>query len=350
MNQIELTPGFGAAAEEFFGVDLGDLLFVQELTLKVEEIALFGELTFAITDRLSATAGLRWFDIDVNDAFVADGLFNDGPSAGAAQSSDSGLNPRFNVTFEANEDLLLFFTAARGFRRGGPNGEVPLDLWADDLADLGITETLWNYEVGVKGSLADNRIVFNLAGFVTKWKNVQQSIPLRSCLFSFTDNASEASGIGFEAELFLRPTDRVDVRASVGFVNSELDQDATFELGPTAVKGAQLILTPKWTFSLSGQYTVPLANAWEAFVRADYQYIDEASLNFFGDPITGRRPAYDLAAFQVGILAERWELTLFMNNALNERPRLNAFLFGTADAQLFTLRPRTFGAEIRTDF
>lgn len=85
-----------------------------------EEIALFGEVTFKLSDRFRFTAGARWSDTEVDFDGVSDGFVNGGRTdPPPSVQSDSSINPKFLLEMDVNDDILAYGSASKGFRVGG---------------------------------------------------------------------------------------------------------------------------------------------------------------------------------------------------------------------------------------
>ncbi len=130
-------------------------------------------MSFDINDRLTATVGARWFDFEETRNLQIKALFGEvpdvDPDTGAdltrRTTSDSGFNPRILLSYTVNDDLTVNAQASKGFRLGGINDPVigicPI---TGDPAIFG-SETVWNYEVGFKSTLADGRVRLNASAY-----------------------------------------------------------------------------------------------------------------------------------------------------------------------------------------
>jgi len=381
-SALEATEGFGDATRDeilyfsdlfglspdeisllFFGVpfdSINDLAFAYDATTQLEEIALFGEATGHLTDRLDLLVGLRWFNTDFSQTLSADGLFNGGPSGPtSASSSDSGINPKVSLSYRLNDDRMIYSTIAKGYRAGGanyPNGSA----CDGDLEDLGLSGTpegydsdsLWSYELGAKTTWLENRMLLNAAVYYNDWSDIQQNVLLPTCFQGFVANVGKAHSQGFEIELAAVPTESLELGFSVSYTDAEFDEDNA-SVGIS--KGDPVQIISDWKVNLNGQYTFPVSGDLMGYFAADFQYLSDAPLGFnFDQPEINTKDAYSLLGMQLGINRDSWELFLFVNNALNESPALAVRDFGAAvgssDRQINTLRPRTVGLTLRTRF
>ena len=163
-----------------FFADGTDITYVgNQLTLTSQRAA-FGNVSYSITRQVEASIGLRWFDIKQRIDANFDGVFNGGASAVDARlSTDVGFTPKYELSYKPLDASLLYGSASKGFRQGGPNRfDTNSPLCAPDFARLGITrvpnsyqpDSLWTYELGSKNELGGKRIVINGAVYYTDWK------------------------------------------------------------------------------------------------------------------------------------------------------------------------------------
>ncbi len=165
------------------GADLGpdDSLFTGVQTNNDERLAIFGEVTWTINEYWDVTGGLRWFDNEQDQLADFYGFFNGGPSVTFGESSESDVSPKLQVAYRPNGDHMIYGLVAKGFRPGGPTNLVPAAACQADLDALGLgaplaqfdADTLWNYEAGYKGTLAQGRATLNAAVFFMDWTDVQ---------------------------------------------------------------------------------------------------------------------------------------------------------------------------------
>lgn len=236
------------------------------------------------------------------------------------------------------------------------NRPVPAGPCAAALAALGLSaaptqfdsDSLWNYEVGAKTAWLDRRLIANVAAYRIDWTDVQQTVPL-SCGFNFTGNVGEARSEGFELELAARPAHSLEVRASAARTRAVLESPAA-SLG--GQKGERLLHVPEWTFSAAVDKTFSLTSDLQAYVHADYQWVDDAYDNFNqADPFQVRE-GYELANLRLGVQSGRWDIGLYARNALDERPILADIgdVGVSGSRKVVTARPRTIGLAVRVDF
>lgn len=339
-----------------------DLVFSNRDDTDTEQVALFGELTFKLAEWLRFTAGARWSDTSVEFDSISDGFVVGGPSdPPLAKQSESSINPKFLIEADLSDDILVYGSAAKGFRVGGNNLPVPLVLCAGELAALGITnddiksfdsDKLWSYELGIKSSWFENRLYLNVAGFYIDWMDILQTNRL-ACGFQFTANSGEAENKGVEITVDAVPFEGLRVSAGLGLTDAKFSEGST--LAGTK-KGDRILQVPEVTFNILGEYTFPMRVAdWNAYIRVEFSH--------YGDSLSGNnaaliprvRPSFELLNLRLGVFAtDRWDITTFFDNVTNERANLSDSRSLAAETpgrpRILTNRPRTIGLEFRRTF
>ena len=360
-----LIPGINSAVNDFIGVPIdivpGDLIFETLEVFDTREWAVFGELTYSVNERLSLTAGGRFYDTETEFVATSDGFANDGFSQETGEQDESGFNPKVLVEYDINDNVNMYASGAKGFRIGGVNGNLPLGLCGEELADLNIdpsatptfdSDELWSYEIGFKSTFADNRISVNAAAYFIDWTDIQQLNRL-ACGFQFTANAGEAESQGFEVEINAAPMEGLTLSLGVGYTDAEITDDGGV---PGVRVGDKIQGIPEWTVTASAQYIFSLGGGWDGLVRADGNHYGESfSANNATSLADARvRDAWEQLNLRAGVMNDDWEVTLFATNVNDERANLadnRSIAAETPGRQrLVTTRPRTVGLEARYRF
>lgn len=318
------------------------------------QLAFFTEVSFKLTDPLELTAGVRWFrgEQDQQVRFFSDGELD----AQDGEASESAVSPKLQLSYHIDPDKMAYVSATKGFRPGGSVGVIPLSSCADDLAALGLSaaptefesDQLWSYEVGSKLSFGDNRAVIDTAVYYIDWKDVQQTVLLSNCGFTFLGNVGAARSQGFEVEMAFQATEHLSLSGSVGGTDAQFTRSNP-DIG--IFEGDRLPLVPRWTASAGAQYDFTLPTGHAAYLLSDYQYQDKV-LNGYASHY---QRSYSTANMRLGIvLSDRSELTLFVDNLTDARPQL--FFYSYDDEgqlapqqrqDIISGRPRTFGITYR---
>src|SRR5690606_30471517 len=314
-----------------------------------KQLAAFGEITYEILPSLDLTLGLRYFDAEQTVNGVFDGLFNGGPSTvDNKKSREDGFTPKIALTWRATADNLLYTTASKGFRQGGPNRyNTNSPLCAPDFERLGIDrvpdsyepDKLWTYEIGSKNQLLDRRATVNAAVYFTDWSKIQQQVNLPTCGFQFVGNVGAAEIKGAELAIEAAITDRLTLGGTASYTDAEITKSAP---GVSAQVGQSVLDTPEWMGNVYGDYRFPLGQSMEAVLRAEYQYrgsslrqFDTTMLVTYPDDsvapvpnMTQIQDSYDIVNVNFTIFRDNWQYRLYINNLLDEAPYLDFMRHG----------------------
>jgi iron complex outermembrane recepter protein len=227
------------------------------------------------------------------------------------------------------------------------------------LAQAGLTEadlrqlnpdTVWNYEVGGKAKVG--RMTVTGAVFQMDWKNIQQSVILPQCQVPRAVNVGAARSRGVELELAGQPFPGFDVRLGFGYNDAKITDEGTLHARPV---GSRLFNVPKFTVSAAGDYSWAISGSSEAFVGADYSFID-SSLSGVVEQV---RPSYQIVNARLGIRRDKLEIGLYARNLLDARANLgdlSNLSFGKFDdggniiPRAVILQPRQLGVSFRYGF
>lgn len=337
----QLDQRFPAPAQTGYGS------FPQDV--EARSTALFGQATLAVTDRLDVTLGARmtWEEKDAHlQAIRRAGPGWPPPMAEEynvrASKSWDAFTPRAAVTYKASDDVLLYVSAARGFKSGGFQGTAGT---AASAAVAYNPEFAWTYELGIKSQWLDNSLRLNVAAFQTNHTDLQisQLVPLCCVVIG---NAAEAEIRGVEAELLWRPVRGLDINGSYTYLDATFVDFAT---GATAnFTGNTLPRSPEHKFNAGAQYRWSLGESGGAFIRADYTYQTDYFLEASNTPlevqdgygIVDARAAYESPS-------GAWEVALWGKNLTDELVATHMTAFAPFRQQLNIYQPpRTFGVSL----
>lgn len=362
-----LQPGANAALDSALGIPPpgsagivpGDLIYITSQPEQVEELAIFGEVTWDVTDRIALTAGGRWYDTEVSFSSASDGFANGGPSEFSGDQSESGFNPKVMASFDATDDVNFYASASKGFRLGGVNGQISPTLCGDELDRVGLdpeslrtydSDDLWSYEVGVKSTLANNTLSLNAAVFFIDWQDSLQ-VQRLACGFQVDANIGDVESTGFEVEISAAPIEGLTLDLGVGYTDTEVVSPAGDGF-PGYEKGASLHGVPDWTGTGSAQYVFPAFSGWDGRLRADANYYGDSTS--FNNGTVVDRDSWSALNLRAGVMNETWDVTLFADNVTDERANLADNRSIAAEMpgrpRIVTNRPRTIGLEARYRF
>jgi len=322
-----------------------------------DSIALFAQFDYALTDKLTLTAGLRWTDEEKTIDFTDNtgGNLNTAglEAAGVPSKQDvSIVTPRFALQYQATEDTMLFASATRGFKSGGWNarGTNTAELLPFD------PEKIWSYEAGMRSEFLDNRLRVNLTAFYSDVSDFQLPAAFareNGSLAFLSRNFADFENYGIEGEITALITEELTIFANFGLQDGEqiIDENApdVDEFGVSSVAaqqrdclagveaacGSGIVLadgsiaeptrTPDFTLSAGFIYERDIdALNGSLSLTASVNYASEACINSGCDPDLNFDTRYSDARTLVnaGLVyrsAERdWEVGLECQNCFDE--------------------------------
>lgn len=321
------------------------------LEQETETVSAFGSLTWSITERLTASLGLRWTDVEKDATSFADiisvtGTFGQGiplprnllpegtaltgvtPHTTPVSLSESDLMPSIALQYDLTDDLVAYAKYNEGFKSGGFE---QLELTGDlDRIAFG-SETVKAYEIGLKGFWRDKGIRLNLAAFRSENKNLQvsQSFIRQGVFFFAIGNAGELISQGIEADLTWAINDQWSVYATAawldaeikGFPNAGCTALQIINTPPPCVQdlsGTRPEFAPEYSGAVTVSFIQPFSNK-EFFASAIVSFSDEYLVNSDNDPIAVQ-DAHSKQDVRVGIRRadERWEVAFIGKNLSDE--------------------------------
>jgi len=386
------TPGYDAVTDAVLGAGTSDAVrngiapvdspFASRLPYDLEQIALFGEVSFDATERLQLTAGGRFYDYEEVRSIIFGGLFATATNQVDETSSD-GFTPRFLVSYDINDDVTINGQVSQGFRLGGVND--PLNAALCDPGDL-VTfggfqsyedETLWNYEAGVKARLGDS-VQLNAAAFYADIEDLQVTLDAGSCSSRISFNVPDAHSAGVEFELTAQPTNAFRFSLAGSLLEAEFDttvMDSTGAILGGVQDGNRLASVPEVQGAATATYSFPLrSGASEGYVSGILHYVGDritqpsdqvpgAGVFMSGLPFggaTGNETTvvdlelddYTTLNLTTGIINDSWEAALYINNLTDENADLSfdRERGGRARLSFRTNQPRTIGLTFRKSY
>jgi outer membrane receptor protein involved in Fe transport len=327
-------------------------------------VALFGVVTGNVNDRLAATAGIRWFDYDTKQdaSRLVDFPSRPGPGPGPQfKFGESGTTSRLNVSYKLTDDVLGYVQIAEGFRAGGPNDQTAASI-ANVTIPAGFgSDSITNYELGLKSQLFDRRLTLNTAIYQIDWSDIQVSQFANSSnglRFTYRGNGGKAKVKGVELELAARPTQSLDLGLAVAYTDSRLEED--LPIPEQGQDGDRLPYVPLWTGSINARYSWPMFQDWEAFVGGDWSYTDDTANRLRPtDRYYRKLDAYDILDLRLGLQGGNgWTTTLSIDNALDADEIISypfdfqtaAPIDGNIPDRLGRVWPRTVSLSFRKSF
>lgn len=400
LGYVDGTPfGPGSSAfENYFGVGLlpGSVTWGQDFEVIEKQQAAFAQADFRITDKFKVTLGIRGSknELDLNASYYgAENNLNYAlgrpcPDANCAPgegafapvypeskrgSSEKATTPKVGVSYELDDDNMIYATVAKGFRPAGAVLMVPNSQCGADLADVGYvdangnstqppvykSDSVWSYEIGSKNRLFGGRMTVDGSAYQIKWSNIQTSINLPICSYSFVDNVGDATSQGLDVAIRTQVWSGLTLGGTFAYNKTTFDDDVVTPNGQmlfgkdTGVPDVQAPVV----YSLTSDYEFTLLDNQDMYAHVDYTHSVEqrragqtspSSSQY--QPLLPPVDAYGVLNMRLGMKLFQGDadLSLFVNNVTNESPYLLLVRGGTSAGYPSvwagtTLRPRTYG-------
>lgn len=325
--------------------------------------SVFADATLIPTPSLEMTVGARYVWEDRQSTYFArvprpalnpagfsliPGQVDTAGQTFVASDKSNAFLPRFNVLYRLSDRTNVFATVSKGRR------SPVVQLSAARIAgvsqpnlQLVPEETVWNYEVGLKG--AAGPVSGSIGVYYQKYDGFQVSV-VQPDGTTRTQSAGTATNLGVEAEIAIRASDWLQVFGNVGYIDGGIDKDNTF--APT-FSGARFRLQPEW--QAAGGFTInaPIGSGARFFMTPTVTYRSKIFFELPNNPRTSQGPV-TLVNIRGGVsLADdKYELSAFMRNVTNKNYLLDAGNTGGAFGipTYIPGEPRFFGAAFTARF
>jgi len=304
---------------------------------EVREEAVFGEVSYDILPKLTATVGLRVFQDKLSKNQTIGGTLQP-PSSAISNDNESSATPKFNLTYNVSPTSLIYGQIAEGYRIGQSNPAAVDPISHQVIPGSSRPDSLWNYELGEKSTFLNGRLLINADVYYIDWSNIQLNELTVPSGISFIGNAGEAHIEGAELEVRGRLTQAWEAGLSLSLNDAHL---VSVNPTVTATKGDQLPGSAPETVVLFTEYTHPLAGDASLFGRVDarwtgleYSNLKNATSLTYGD--------YWALNLRGGVKWSRYEATAFVDNALDGEGKIAA-ISALGQSVAIRQRPVTVG-------
>ena len=358
-------------------------IFRNDVKRTDEQMGIFGELTYDLSDELAVTIGARYYDIAVDfdgsaggsfynfcgsanpacvdaqvygtniaDLYDGDGIYKGEPVEGIPdKGEDDGVITKLTLSYTPSSDVLIYATLSEGYRAGflnrpggasTPDGSYTVPYAFD-------TDEMTNAEIGWKTDLMDGRMRLNGSAFFAQIDGLQTTIfdPSVANLF-FSDNAANAEVSGLEADMIWVPeaVDGLTISAGISMLDTEITE--TLTASNDVVKGDSLAFAPelqaniqaRWEWETSGGMTAHImphmahsGDSYSDIIRINRDHID----------------SWTMLGLTAGVTTDSWGAEMFIDNLTDERAELSRGY--TYDrSRVSYAAPRTMGVRMTYNF
>jgi hypothetical protein len=313
-------------------VEEGLTEFADAIDVSRTQIAAFGQIALKMTDRLTASAGVRVGNSKYDYSTYAPPIFH--------AATDDWVTPRFVLSYQAVHSLF-YLSAAKGYGSGGVYpGFIPFS------PEPYPPDTLWSYEIGCKTDFWNGQAHMDASVFHIHWNNGPPDFNLVTAEQDPVPGAANSNGFDLHVQAFL--SERVKAALGVSYVDARFAQTITLDGAVFVRKGDRLGGTP-WSVTASMEREFSLRSGVSASIRAEDAfhsrnpgplYTENPYSPFYNG--VAPNPSTNLLNLRVDLKWTRFDVAAFVYNALDSHPTLVAGVYGSAGIAQ-TLTPRTVG-------
>jgi iron complex outermembrane receptor protein len=352
----DFSPILGPA---FPTVPLQNRTVADNSVITTSSYAVFGQLSYDLTDQISLTAGARYSvdrkddarQFNINPAVSIPVPFppfslNPFPDYAIHPNGNwNSIDPSVSLNYKITPSVLAYFSFSTGYKSGGFQSTPALSKTTAQT--LFKPEHLRSYELGLKSDWFERRLVVNGAVFHTDIVN-QQVLQATAPLVEEVTNAGAARDDGADISITARPTPRLLLTADMTVQRARF---VTYQSGAANYAGNPQLRSPDFSGSYSAQYTFPMPGEANLAVRAEYNYRTDVSFDPSNPRTQGTyQPAYGLANLRITYTPRdaNWSASLWGRNLGNTR-YCGQILVALPTAICAPGEPLTFGGSVHLD-
>ncbi|MDO6444546.1 TonB-dependent receptor [Colwellia sp. 1_MG-2023] len=302
-----------------------EVSFINDVTHTIDQIAVFGQFEFDLTETVTASFGARWYQIDdiykgsTSTVDVSGRLraFGDGSDAALTEffgadeaaaiqaaiasgqletsllDSDGKLTVddtiiKTSIDWKVSEDVMLFASYSEGFRPPVTNRVGGGSATSQEGAFEGFripvystTDSLDNIELGIKSTLFDQSLRFNATAYYSEISDLQTSRfdPTNISFLVFTDNVGDAEIRGVDGDFTWAATDSLIISGAFSWIDTELTSVNDELVGIAPPVGSRLPFTAEFSGNLQASYYYPIKGNMSGYING--------SISYTGDRLTG---------------------------------------------------------------
>lgn len=300
-----------------------------------ESISLFADASYQLSEKLNIGVGLRYFEDDQTELLAGE------PEV--SEATFDSVDPRVYLSYAVTDDVNVYASVSKGFRSGGFNG---FGLPTFD------PEKVYSYELGTKGTFLDGNLYVDLAGFYTKYDNMQvRSLILVGGgvgLTSLISNIGEGEVKGLELSFNWKATDALTISGMGTIIDAEITEAGE---GGIFADGDPIDYVADESFTLSANYDFNWSDELEGFARVDYSYRAEVPYtereSFPAENVPQLSDKISLVNARLGMRHENVSFELYATNLFNVNKWVDPY---HAWRNANRTKPRTVGVNVGLDF
>ncbi|WP_427791611.1 TonB-dependent receptor [Brevundimonas diminuta] len=313
-----------------------------------KEYALFGEMNFHFAQDWTATLGGRLFSSEYSVKFDRYGYsYTPSQHPDPFEVSGDGFVPKFSLKYRPSSDFTAYGVISKGFRLGNPNTIYPCDCDFNTPAGWS-SDTLWNYELGIRAGMLDNRLQLDSSLFYIDWSDIQVRL-MRPDNATYGTNAGSARIYGLETSISLYLTDDLSWQTNLTLMDAKLTQDV-LNASPVLRDGYKLPGASDVQLANTVTWRLPVSDFEPTFIL-QHRYLSEAPMTISEQ--TSMVGGYHQIDLRLNLKLQNIGLSLYGTNLTNEYAA--AFGYGVSTVpeygrQEFLIRPRTIGFNLNWSY
>jgi iron complex outermembrane recepter protein len=325
-----------------------DFIYATKLAIKdvdSKSYAAFGQATWHVTDTTRLTAGLRYNYEDIDLGIVVTNpepppalLFIPFTTAGEVieNRTDNAWSGRLILEHDVTDQVMVYGSIARGYKAPGANTlSAVVDTHALGLDAIIDPEIPTNFEVGLKSTWWDHRMMVNAAMFYTEFEDFHATVSTNEPgeLPDFNlGNVDEMRSQGVELEMNFKASENWLLSANVAYIDAEYSsyEGAQCYNGQTEAQGCvndsqdlsgkEASNSPDWSYNVSARYDRSITSLGvNAFAFATYYWQDEVQYSVGGNPLS-KGDSFGLMDLTLGVESDdgKYQVQVFVKNLFDE--------------------------------
>jgi len=341
-NPSKQATHFGKDAG-MLGVPDTNFSTINTTTGKNTGIAFYGQTSYSINKKLDLIAGLR-YDYENKKLNVEGEYQKDGDPAFVTRPDTAGtvnfsaISPKLGLSYHVAANSNLYVTYSRGYRTGGLTqlssdpSQPPLYPYKPEYSN--------NFEAGIKNTFFNDRLLLNLAVFVTGVNDAQVPTLILPDAITVTKNTGKLSSKGAELELSAAPVKGLQIDYNFGYTDAKYTSLKVSQNGQSVdLNGSKQIFTPNVTSMLAVQYSHDLGKKQGAKLITRIEW-KQLGTEYFDLANTIKQSPYGLINMRIGVSSKHFDLFLWSRNTGNKKYIAYAYDFGAVHLG----DPSTYGA------
>jgi len=292
----------------------------------------YGQAIWHASARIDLTMAARYDDETYEDTQYTDQTlsaiqpaYQNGVLVNTQHQTANSFQPKGQLSYHLTDDTMGYLTISRGFRAGFFN----FGLYT-------LPEHTTNYELGVKSTFWDRRVLMNAAAFYIDYSDQQYYTNIATPPFVVTLTIPKTNIEGAELETTMLASRYVTFGGSLGYLYSEV-----------AHGGGWSPDTPRFNGNAYVDFTVPVSESWKARLHVDDRY---NTRQYLGQGNTLPSPAKNFLNLRAGVQNGRYDIAAFVRNVTNEREQTQAGVAVAGGFLRFQNEPRSYGVEVKASF